>query len=343
MEIDRPMTEPSDPSAILRVRSAAETLPDHGSPLPVPPQYLLATRGSEPVAVGPYELVAPLSDHRLGRRWLALHRREQRNCTLYRLTESDGAPSSSDAPDGRHDRLGRASALIARAAGVSNSHVGRIHEAFTDHTGHAWLAGGYSGTHAGLINVSQLAELKGGRLGVEEVRRGVTHLLEASRSMHEAGLCHGPIAPDDVLVDRHGALVIEGYGVARALAGGGALDPAAAAHEVRSIAALAYRLLTGLEADEPRTPADQIVKGVDRPLSAWIEAALHQGAGVAAGIEAAFSTFPRARRPVASAVEPRGGARSPAEAASSAGRRALEWVLGSPRADRRRARAQGPE
>ncbi|MFG0259162.1 MAG: hypothetical protein ACF8LK_02325, partial [Phycisphaerales bacterium JB041] len=81
------------------------------------------------------------------------------------------------------------------------------------------------------------------------------------------------------LVDRHGSLLIELYGVARALAGLEGMNGELVRDEVRSVVEIAYRLLTGIEADEPRIPVGRLVKRIPRGFEQWVETGLDPTGG----------------------------------------------------------------
>lgn len=237
------------------------------------PTYTLASSLAGPVAVGPYDLPATLPGCVVADRWLGLHRRTQSNFTVYRFAEH---------------RADEVLACLHPLASAQSAHLTVPSEIFRDRTGTVWAAAPYEGTHAGLLGLERFVEIRGGRLGVEEVRRSTLHLLDAVAAGREAGLSHGEVRRGDVIVTPRGALLVELYGLRSAVGPGVRGD---VSDEVRSVAGLAYWLLTGLEADEPRTPVERLVRRIDREFTDWIERALDPLGGFGT-VEEAREAFP---------------------------------------------------
>jgi hypothetical protein len=80
------------------------------------------------------------------------------------------------------------------------------------------------------------------------------------------------VYPEQVLVDRFGSLQIELY-AHPALAETSRLNTQIA-DEIRSIAQMGYRLITGLEISSDRLAPSRVVKRLDRNWDTWFEIAL---------------------------------------------------------------------
>lgn len=151
----------------------------------------------------------------------------------------------------------------------------------------AWAISPYTGSHDGLLTLADLVALKGGRMAPYEAERVLEQLLSASASCHDRGLTHGPIAMDDLLVDRRGSLRVELYGLRTALVLGGLDVGELRRDEVRSIAKLGYQLLTGIEAEEPMVPAARLVKRLPAAWTSWLDRGLDAAAGYDSAKDAA--------------------------------------------------------
>jgi hypothetical protein len=90
-------------------------------------------------------------------------------------------------------------------------------------------------------------------------------------------------------------VLLELYGVARVLQGLDHANSELVRDEVRSIVEIAYRLVTGLPADEPRIPASRLARRLPRAFDEWLEEGLHPTAGFQTA-EEALSKLPH-RRP----------------------------------------------
>ncbi len=191
--------------------------------------------------VGPFRLTRELTPVALGRRYLALHEREATSHLVYIL------PLGKSRRDHRVF-LAAASRLNAACNPylLSTTHSGLIGSSS------GYLISPYPGTADGVLTLADLASARLGRFSAFEARRGLCHLLTGVAAGQAAGLGHGPFGPEDVLVDRHGRLIIELYGLRANLYRGGA-DTGA---EVRSVGGIG-RLLLGGEAS---------VRREDRPL-----------------------------------------------------------------------------
>ncbi|TVQ60579.1 MAG: hypothetical protein EA378_10840 [Phycisphaerales bacterium] len=233
---------------------------------------------------GPFELVQELHPHPLAGRWLALDRRDESSHLIYRLGPF-------------HDGTDRRRFLAAAAAwaGVQNIHVQRLQHYALDSAARGWLVTPYTGNQHGLVTLADLLEVKGGRLGTLESERCVRHLLEAYAAGHDRGLSHGPIAASDAMVDTRGCVTVELFGFARGLEGLGRGNAELVGDEIRSVAALAYTMITGLPADEPRIPASRLVRRLDRRWDDWLQQGLEPSGGFRSAADA-LAALPSARR-----------------------------------------------
>ncbi len=145
---------------------------------------------------------------------------------------------------------------------------------------------------------------RGGQLSPDEAERAVTQLLEAVESAHTAGVRHGPIGLAEVLIDRRGSLLVELYGLERAMRGLGAGDAELARDEVRSVVEIGYQLITGLRAEAPLIPADRLVKKLDVLWARWLAHGLDPAGGFET-VDEAIAALPSRKRVVE--VKPSGG------------------------------------
>jgi hypothetical protein len=128
----------------------------------------------------------------------------------------------------------------------------------------------------------------------QEAGRALTQLLQALQHAHGEGVYNGPIGIDQILVDRHGCVFIEMYGVQRMLEGLRRGNAELAADEVRSIVEIGYRLITGQTAEEPRIEASRLVRKLDKRWDEWLEAGLDPLGGYRSA-EEALREFPTVR------------------------------------------------
>jgi len=238
---------------------------------------------SDRPAVGPYQLTRELPDHQLGARWVALHESDQTSHLVYLIPRLDRPVRE------------RALAALGLIQAFSNPHILRVERFGPDSARRLWVVCPYPGDTDGLLTLGRLLRDKGGQMSQDEAERATLQLLEALEAAHRAGLGNGPILIDDVLVDRHGSLLLELYGVARAVAGDREPATDLGREEVRSIAEIAYQLITGLRAEAPLIPASRLVKKLDPAWAAWLRTALDPLGGFA-GPADAISALP-SRRP----------------------------------------------
>jgi hypothetical protein len=230
---------------------------------------------AERVRFGPYRLVRRVSSSLLGKRWLALRESDQTSHTVYEF---------GCLPDRvwrrRHTR---AMQLLAT---LQHPHVLSIETCSFEVGGEAWASAPYTGNHDCIVTLMDVVRAKGDMLLAHEAEKAVLQVLGGVAFSHSVGVCNGPVAFEQLLVDRHGSVRIELYGVARALAGLDGMNSELVRDEVRSVVEIAYRLVTGIEADEPRIPVGRLAKKLPRGFEAWIENGLDPTGGYQTAQEA---------------------------------------------------------
>jgi hypothetical protein len=224
-------------------------------------------------------LVRPLGRHRNAERFLAHDLRRQVDRLVYLFDTDDG------------DEGEVLWSVLRAQVGARRPHTVQIEEIGRERAGLCWAVSAYPGNHESLVTLESLRQSRGGRLTVHEVARGVRQLLSAVCAAHRDGIVHGPIGTDEVLVSPRGTLLIELYALDRALAGlrGGhkLLAPDEARRdEIRSVASLAWTLLTGFGVEEHEIFAAQARRTLDRRWLQWIEKGLDPVAGFADADEA---------------------------------------------------------
>lgn len=224
---------------------------------------------------GPYRLVRQLSESALAERWLALHERQLSSHVVHRF------PACRDKAEQR-----RALEAIGQGLSLNGPHLLPIELFSLSINQRPCAVTPYTGNHEGLLTLSGLLEAKGGRMAPPEAERAMVHVLEATRFSHAAGMVHGEIGWDEVMVDRHGSCAIEFYGLKRRLHPFGGAVTELRRDEIRSIVEIGYRLLTGLDATEPRIAASRLVKRLDRAWDDFFDAGLDAAGGFGAADEA---------------------------------------------------------
>lgn len=245
--------------------------------------------------LGPYILTRALAPCALAARWLALHETDQTSHLLYRF-----APC----PDKASRR--RFLSAVETVSQLEHAHVLPMQQFAFDVGGRPWIVTRYPGDAEGLLTLDRLLRDKGGQLAADEAERAVVQLLEAVEHGQAQRIWHGPVQIDEVLVDRHGSLAIELYGLGRLLglgagaaagAGGAELGGEAEAvrDEVRSVVELGYQLITGIRAEAPLIPAGRLVKKLDRGWEWWLAHGLDPSRGFDTPREA-IEALPSRRR-----------------------------------------------
>lgn len=226
---------------------------------------------------GPYRLVRRLQSSRHAARWLGLHVRQQSSHVVHVF------PLCADRSESR-----RFTQAFERLATLSHPHILKAEQFSFSATGLPVVVTPYTGNQDGLLTLGRLLDLKGGQLGVFEAERAARQLLETIAFGHEHGIPHGLLALDEVLVDRHGSLFIEHYGL-RMASRAELRTPDLDLDEVRAVVSLAYQMMTGLEAGEPLIPPSRVVRRIDKAWDGWFAAGLTPTSGfesAAAAIEA---------------------------------------------------------
>ncbi len=219
-----------------------------------------------------------MPSHRLGLRWLARESADTPAKVVYLISFPGSTPGGG--LQGRLDQL----------LGFRSHHALPIERIeWTNAGGGCWMVTPYTGSADGLLTLGQLlGEKAEGRMDPFEARQAARRLLLALDDSHRHRVAHGPIALDEVLVDRRGGLLIELIGVDAARLGICTPDIRS---EVRSVARVAHELLSGLPVGEVerafRRPA-----GVSRPWMRWLRRGLDPDSGFASA-SAALAALPR--------------------------------------------------
>jgi serine/threonine protein kinase len=225
--------------------------------------------------LGPYLLTRDLEPNSLGERFLALHAEDQSSHVAYRC-----------APRPSREGMSRFVHAIRTAESLRHEHVLSIEYHTIDGEGCPWIVTPFTGDVDGVRTLGKLLREKEGQMQPFEAERALVHILEAAAAAHRTEatrdgrearlpLVHGPLTIDEILVDRHGRLVIELYGLARLLSGEPASgDPETVRDELRSIAEIGYQLVTGLRAEVPMIPASRLVKRLDPRWDMWLSRGL---------------------------------------------------------------------
>jgi len=252
------------------------------------------------LAVGPFALTRPLGPGPRGaaERFLALHEVDHSSHVAFRFPKSGDRVS-----------LRRFFAAVRACETLSHEHLLTIEYHTVDPEGHPWVVSPFTGDVDGVRTLERLLRDKqvgGGHMHPMEVERAVQHLLEAAAHAHTAKspVVHGPLRMDEILIDRHGRIVIELYGLGRLLSegGGAAAGSELIRDELRSIAQIGYELLTSLRAEPPMIPAGRVVKRLDARWDRWLARGLDAVSGFASADEA-LAMLP-SRTPADGLLEP---------------------------------------
>ena len=252
-------------------------------------------------------------------RFLALHESNQTSHIAYRFPPSAGKAEEA-----------RLVAAVESASLIDHPHALRIQQFTFDITGQAWIVAPFAGDADGLRTLTRHLRQKGGQCRPDEAERAVQQLLSVLVVAHGGGVlqpptptptpspndfetaspsravpCHGPITMDEILVDRRGSLLIELYGLARALDQPGRPSLESLRDEIRSIVEIGYQLITGLRAEEPLIPAGRLVRKLDTRWDRWLDRGLDPSAGFDSA-EAALAALPSVVSSAASPVTTRG-------------------------------------
>lgn len=246
-----------------------------------------------------YLLTRPLGLGPMGDRFLALHEQTQSSHVAHRLPV---CPTKMD--------RARVESAFQSLADLNHPHLLRL-EAMVFDGQTPWIITPFAGDADGLRTLGRLLRQKGGQMSPLEAGIATSQLLTALDHAHTrapgAPVFHGPIAMDEVLVDRHGRLVLEAYGFSRRMKGLSRGDMESVREEVARVVEIAYELITGLRAEEPIIPAHRLAPRLDRGWNVWLDRGLDPSRGFQTA-QQALAAIPGAQKP-ASAVElPRPGA-----------------------------------
>ncbi len=249
-------------------------------------------------------------------RFLALHETNQTSHIAYRFPPVAGKAEEA-----------RLVAAVESASLIDHPHALRIQQFTYDITGQAWVITPYAGDADGLRTLSRHLRDKGGQIKPIEVEQAMQQLLSVIAVAHGGGSlqpptpptssfdsdaapsravpAHGPIGMDEILVDRRGSLLIELYGLARAIDQPGRPSLESLRDEIRSIVEIGYQLITGLRAEEPLIPAGRLVRKLDPRWDRWLDRGLDPSAGFDSA-EAALAALPSGAPAAAPAIVTRG-------------------------------------
>ena len=220
----------------------------------------------------------------MGERWIAANEVDHSLHVAHRFKSADAATTE-------------AIVQAARAlAEVGHPHLLPVEHVYDKVAGSVWVITPFSGNHDGLVTLRSLVRDKGGQMSPQETERALVQMLQGISAAHARGAFHGPLTPEEILVDRRGSLSVELYGLRRRLTAL-AKRPAAevARDEVRSVVGLGYFLLTGLPSEEPRIEASRLSPRVDRLWDEWVNEGLDPLGGYGSADEA-MAALPGFRR-----------------------------------------------
>jgi hypothetical protein len=201
-------------------------------------------RTLEPTRVGPREANPARAPH--ARRWAAVHERETSGHLVYTLELAKHRLNAR-----------RFTTALERIATLSHTHLLAVETYSLDEEWGGVIVTPYLGDPGGVVTLEELLDAKGGRMDPFEVQRGVTHLLEGLAEAHAQGIADGNLWLDRVHVDPRGSLRIELVGLWREMWRGGEVAEVVARDDIRAIAAMAYRMLAGVEhGTGPGAPLD---------------------------------------------------------------------------------------
>jgi hypothetical protein len=236
---------------------------------------------AERCTVGPYLLTKALEPCAFADRFLALHRDDQSSHVAYQFHVRGGSRAQR-----------RLETAIAACADLHHEHLLSVEDAAPgplDDSGGTWAVCPFTGDIDGVRTLGKLLREKSGQMHAFEAERAIVQVLEAMAFAHGGGgadgrgrVVHGPITMDEILVDRHGCLLIEFYGLGRAVSGQGAANGSEAEairDEVRSVVELGYQLVTGLRAEAPMIPAGRLVKKLNPHMDRWLATGLDPSGG----------------------------------------------------------------
>lgn len=228
-----------------------------------------------------YQFIGFLRPTRFGVRVLALRKYDQAHVVFYaveRCTRSWGFRHR-----GRDAK--RFVEQVSKLRRLQAPHMLPIADMQTNMAGAHWLIAPFVGSSAGISTFEEaLAMRDQGRLEPQECLLAAKHLLTAIKAGRSVNIPHGAVSIDDVIVDKHGSLIIELFGVRRALLGPEASDEVSGSEawgEVRSVARLIYRSYTGVNVPDEWIDPDRLIKRKerrksDKQICAWLRHVLQR-------------------------------------------------------------------
>ncbi|MCC6322384.1 MAG: protein kinase family protein [Phycisphaerales bacterium] len=228
----------------------------------------------ESTHVGPYLLTRELEPCAIAERHLALHQTDHSSHVAYRF----GIPARSAARR-------RLESAVAACRALPHDHLLAIEDVVeTDED--LWVICPFTGDVDGVRTIGKLLREKRGQMEPFEAARALEQVLETISFVHPK-LIHGAVAMDEILVDRHGCLLLEFYGLRRDWRKGPLTTEAEDMRdEVRSVVEIGYQLITGLRAEEPMIPAGRLVRDLDPALDRWLSKGLCPTGGFATAAQA---------------------------------------------------------
>lgn len=232
--------------------------------------------------IGGYRLVRTLGRGSCGERCLAELGQDGARVVLHAVRRSLSTQSSGGG-SGREGK--RFLDLIAPIRVLEHAHILPVCDAVVDRAGWHWLVTPYIGASEGLLTLDTVRRSKrDNRLSVYETRTAVRQIFSAISCAHARGVVHGGFSSRDLLVDRHGSLMFELYGLHRRLSGDipapGSDDwNALVRAELRSAVEVIYQSLTGGSPTGSIGHASKVVRKLDRSWDRWFEIGLDERGG----------------------------------------------------------------
>jgi hypothetical protein len=217
-----------------------------------------------------YRLVDLLAESRGGRFWRAHDKVLERHVALHVIAEDD-------------ERAGALLEAARRSAMVHDRRLLRVLDADRA-AGLVYVVNEWgSGDSLDIMLANE------GPLGARRAAWLVSEVAASIAAGHEAGVAHGRLVPENVLVDHGGAVRVIGFAVDAALHG---LPAGRASADVADLGGLLYSALTGRwpgtsPSAVPRAPVDQgqvlrprqVRAGIPRPLDALCDEVVNPYAG----------------------------------------------------------------